>query len=163
MTKVVTAGAMCVLLLFVGAGQVMAAGEVIATGNVYRAEGKLSRYDYNPWYGTIKWRQGPGIPEHLDLPSDEVIAKYGGTIVVEDCSTIGWHGWLTVSGNGKTTKKSVIVIDCAGADAVLDSGETWMTEYGFAGEMGYPLYKAHPEWYNNSQYHAELVVWPSGH
>lgn len=157
MTKIVIVCAITCLLL-VGVGEINA-----EDSNLYLAEGRLSYYEFNPWYGTIKWRQQPGLPGHLDLPSDEVIARYGGTIAVESCDTIGWHGYLTVSSEMSTERVSVLVVDCAGADAILPSGNTWLEDWGFAGEMGYELYSKHPEWYNNPEYHAELVVWPSDH
>lgn len=123
----------------------------------YSTIGKLSYYGYSPWYYTIKWYQ-----ENWEgYPSDEVIAQYDGTIAVEPCHAVGWHGTLTVLEWGTPIATlSVIAIDCAGEDAYDENGVSWLERDGFAGEMGWEMYNENREWYNDDKYQGVLTLWP---
>lgn len=112
-------------------------------------EGKLSAYQFNPWYGTVKWRQ-----EHGQLPDD--LSMYDAHVATDDCSTIGWTGMMHVyESDVMVDSLSVIVFDCMGADAVYN----WMDELGFAVEMDYLTWMANPTWFNNPNITANVVVW----
>ena len=116
----------------------------------YEFQGKLSRYDFNPWYYTIKWQQ-----EHGRLRSDEEMLGLW-SIALSDCSTIGMTGSMVIYKNDvKIETLPVIVFDCLGSDAEHD----WMTDYGFAAEMGWALWRHRPHWYNNPAYTAKVMIW----
>lgn len=94
------------------------------------------------------------------MPPWSEINAYDATVVLSACHTIGWHGEMTVLESGEEIRKlSVIVVDCAGADAYQD-GVSWMERYGFAAEMGYPLWQENPSWYLNPDIEARITVWP---
>lgn len=146
-------GALLTLLIYVT--------RIASASDVHQVSGMLSQYNYWPWYATIKWRQGPNIPETINLPPDHIIEQYDGTLAISDCSQIGSHGWMWVyNGDTLIEKLSVIVIDCAGMDALVAPGESWMDRDNYAAEMGWNLRQAHPDWYRNRNVTAVIKVWP---